>query len=459
MASSEKPDFIDSKEKEAPIRLTAGGVSSGVLSDEQNEKPLAEGPVSLPSVSPSGQSQSPPSSDAMSKQHLKSEKEKLPGKKFRRLPGGSLVFISLLATVCFFGNQIDEFRNRTLADLAGHIYGSGRGFIETVGDLGQSLMLHGNPDGAKAVYEKALAGLVSKGRDSGEKAAYLRLKIAQVDFYRANAMSREAYYLRGKARQQAYDKAWQHEAQAKATASKALDSLAERPSRANTELPFLLSSVAQDFESWSDYEMAKKVREKALSLWPRGWRNGRAYEAGTLAFDYLLTGNPARAEEHLKSSLTWTMRKGAVTSQNAWNLSILGRSQVDLKKYMDAQMNLSHSLEMWDELRSSEGNLDIEYARIYTDQGRIKTALGDNSAALKLFEKAEEILKKNPDRTYDTLRNHYMKANLYRDMGEYSKARDLYSRVIAKLDSGDYGPDRKAVMKDWDLLRRMSGGR
>lgn len=473
MASSKKPDFIDSKDKEAPVELTTDGSFS-----EDLQNCAADSPSLPPSV---GDTQiearvdeaksvaSPPQPGPANSFTPRSEfnddvlalrdRPKSPGKQMRRLPGGSMLFIGLLAAVCLFGNQIDEMRNRTLVDVAKKISFGGRGYVETVGDLGKSLLQHHDPDGAKAVYAKAIADLAANGLDSGAKGAFLRLKLAEVDFYNANAMAQKGRQSRGRARRTAFDESWHFEKDAKISAAQALRMLANDSSGLTAEFPYLLSDAAHQFEDWFDYDMAIKLNETALSHWPRRWRNGRAYVDGALGWEYLLSGKPASAEEHLKSSLGWTMRNGSVTSNNAWNLSILGRSQIDLKKYMDAEVNLSHALEMWDELKSSQGNLSIEYARIYTDQGRIKAALGDNNEALKLFEKSEAILKKHPHRTFDTMRNHYSKANFYRDIGQYSKARDLYSDVIARIDNGDEGPNRDAVMKDWELLRRMSGGR
>ncbi|MBX9947689.1 MAG: tetratricopeptide repeat protein [Candidatus Obscuribacterales bacterium] len=473
MASSEKPDFIDSKEKDAPVELTTEGSCSEDLQNCTAESSSAPAPVGdsqrkeqgdeAPSMAVAPQ----PIATSSFKPRVQSQddfpslpdRQKSPGKKMRRLPGGSLLFIGLLSAVCFFGNQIDEMRNRTLVDVAKQISPGGRGYVETVGDLGESLLRHKDPDGAKTVYAKAMGALGEKGLDSGAKGAFLRLRLAEVDFYNANSLAQAGRRSKGSARRAAFDESWRFEKDAQTSAAGALRMLASDSSGVTTELPFLLSDVAHQFEDWFDYDMAIKLNETALSHWPRRWRNGRAYVDGALGWEYLLAGKPASAEEHLKNSLGWTMRNGSVTNTNAWHLSILGRSQIDLKKYMDAEVNLSHALEMWDELKNSEGDLSIEYARIYTDQGRIKAALGDNNEALKLFEKAEAILKKNRHRTFDTLRNHYAMANFYRDIGQYSKAGELYSAVIGRIDDGKEGPNRAAIMKDWELLRRMSGGR
>lgn len=481
MASSEKPDFIDSKEKEAPVKLTTGGLSgdeivvdalSADAPSETQSGPMVVSPLNGKSTGSSTSklhsSGAPQSMTPLSNLRPRPEsndgvanlrRQPSPGNSMSRLPGGTFWFVGLLMAVCFFGNQIDVMRNKTLADLAKSGGIGNRSYVETVGDLGDSLVKVHDFEGAEEAYRAARSTLASDGLDNGVKGAFIRLKLAQVDFAKANEQSELGYATKSDAfRQEKFDKSRRFEVDAEQHANEALDLLAKGDAGVNTELPFLLSNLGNQFENWDKYDMAIKLNEKALSYWPREWRNGRSSADYSLGWEHLMAGHAALAEEHLKNSLNWSMKKG-VTSYNAWRLSILGRSQVEQKKFMDAEVNLARSIEMWDELKKSERVTDVQYARIYTDQGRIKAALGNNNEAMKLFEKAQAILKKHKKRTFDTMRNQLAMANLFRDNGQFPQARDLYSKIIKKLDDGDVGPDRKTVMKDWDLLRRMSGGR
>lgn len=448
MASSEKPDFIEIAEKETPVKLTTGGLFGDESSPPEagaSTQPEATKPISPPL-------ETSHDDDSRFKQ--------LPTRKsMSRLPGGTFFFIGLLLAVCFFGNQIDVVRNKTLADLAKSAGLDNRGYVETVGDLGDSLMKVHDFEGATEAYKTAQYTLATDGLDNGAKAAFIRLKLAQVDLAKAYEQSALGHATKDETfREEKFDKSRQFEADAEQHSKEALDILAKGDAGVNTELPFLLSDLSNQFENWDKFDAAIKLNEKALSYWPRDWRNGRSSVDGALGWQYLMTGNAVLAEEHLKDALNWSMKKG-VTSYNAWRLSILGRSHVEQKKYMDAEVNLARSIEMWDELKKSERVNNVQYARIYTDQGRIKAGLGNTNEAMKLFEKAQAILKKHKHRTFDTMRNELAMANLFRDNGQFSQARDLYSKIIKKIDNGDAGPDRKIVMSDWDLLRRMSGGR
>lgn len=474
MASSEKPDFIEIAEKETPVKLTTGG-----LFGDESSLPEA-GASTQPDATQSNSSQ-PNSSQPRGNQpnspltktpisSLRPEekgdgdddsrfKQLPPGNSMSRLPGGTIFFVGLLVAVCFFGNQIDVMRNRTLADLAKSAGIDNRSYVETVGDFSDSLVKVHDFDGAEDALKTAQRTLATDGLDNGAKGAFIRLKLAQIDFTKANEQSALGYATKSDSfRKEKFDKARKFEVDAEQHAKEALDILAKGDAGVNTELPFLLSNVGDQFESWDEYELAIKLNEKALNYWPRDWRNGRSSVDGALGWQNLMAGHAESAEEHLKDALNWSMKKG-VTSYNAWRLSILGRSQVEQKKYMDAEVNLARSIEMWDELKKSERVNNVEYARIYTDQGRIKAGLGNTNEAMKLFEKAQAILKKHKHRTFDTMRNELAMANLFRDNGQFSQARDLYSKIIRKIDNGDAGPDRKIVMRDWDLLRRMSGGR
>lgn len=500
MASSDKPDFIEIAEKDAPVKLTSGGLFGDDLEASaaadtpqpqscpsdmtQSGKPLPQAhqfSASQPGTSQEVTSDLVPKQGEIRQQNssrtsqtpISSLKPKgqenddvanlrrqmTPANSMSKLPGGTFWFVGLLMAVCFFGNQIDVMRNKTLADLAKSAGIDNRSYVETVGDLGNSLVRVHDFEGAEEAYRAARFTLATDGLDNGAKGAFIRLKLAQVDFAKANEQSALGYATNSATfREEKFDKSRKFEGDAEQHAKEALDILAKGDAGVNTELPFLLSDLGNQFENWSNYDLAVKLNEKALGYWPRDWRNGRAAVDGYLGWQHLRAGNSAKAEEHLKNSLNWTMKKG-VSSTNAWRLSILGRSQVEQKKYMDAEVNLARSIEMLDELKKSERVNDVEYARIYTDQGRIKAALGNNNEAMKLFEKARAILKKQKNRTYDTMRNQLAMANLFRDNGQFSQAQDLYSKIIKKIDGGDEGPDRKTVMSDWELLRRMSGGR
>ncbi len=472
MASSEKPDFIEIAEKETPVKLTTGGLfgddaasqSDDGTAQRQTSQPMHPSSSATDRSAVAGNPSNSPISGLKPHQIVNDDVANLrgqlpPGSSMSQLPGGTMFFIVLLAAVCYFGNQIDEMRNRTLTDFAKGISMNGRGFVQTAGDLGDTLIRHHNLDGAKAVYDKALFDLSSSGLDSGTKGAFVRLKLVEIAFANANIESSRGRKAQdSRTRREAFDRSWKYEAEAKSLANQASEMLSKDRVHVNTEIQFLLSNAGNNFEDWFDYKMAIKLNEQALNYWPKSWRNGRSYVDGKLGFEHLMVGNFLTAEEHLKNSLNWTMKNGS-TRDNAWKLSILGRSQIDLKKYMDAEVNLNRAIEIWDDLNKNERNLDVDYARVYTDQGRVKAALGNSNEALKLFQKAESLLKEHPDYTFDSMRNHLAMANYYRDIGNFAQARDLYSDIIGRIDQGDEGPDRKSVMREWDLLRRLSGGR
>ncbi len=481
MASSDKPDFIEIDQKDAPLKLTEGGLPvagelCGEVSTAESDVPASSAPASgtpdaaaLHTVSPRQSaisSQSVPQKTGSTRPELNdstialTKKSMPPGKPMRKLPGGPVVFIGLLAVVCMFGNQIDEMRNRTLADLAKRFAIGDRGYVETVGDLGSSLVRHGNLDGAEGAYEKALLELKAAGQDFGTRGAFLKLKLVEVAFAKANREVQTGRLSRKRSeRQKHFDKSWQYKADAVPLAKQALEMLSKDRSGKPSELPFLLWYAGDNFEDWYDYGTAIKLNEEALNLWGRGSPNRRSWVNTQLGYEYLRMGESAKAEDVVKQALTFGLRQGT-TRQNAWRYSLLARSQVDLKKYAEAESNLSRAVEMWQELEKTgmEGNVDLDLARTYTDKGRIKAALGNSSEALSWFKKSEKILREYSNRTYDTMRNQLEMANLYRDTGQYPKAKELYDDIMSRMEGADDPVDRKLVTQDIQLLRRLSGG-
>ncbi|MCC7528447.1 MAG: tetratricopeptide repeat protein [Candidatus Melainabacteria bacterium] len=165
-----------------------------------------------------------------------------------------------------------------------------------------------------------------------------------------------------------------------------------------------------------------------------------------------------KAEDRLKKSLTWSMKDGN-TGYNSWRQSILGRAQVSLKKYMDGEQSLLNAKKMHEAFTNKDPDADTDLARIYTDLGRVRAAQGKVVEAQQLFEKSAEILKPKKRRQWDYLRNQLELANLYRDVGQFTKAEDLYTDIMGRLYQGDEGPERKDVERDWDLLREKQGKR
>lgn len=476
MASSDKPDFIEIDQKDAPVRLTEGGIGGEDAAGDQQSSATADdtGGTARSASTQAAQSNlahSPsenPVPDRRSKSALSPRKNddtvalmkrNTPtGKPMRKVPGGMFAFVGLLAVVCLFGNSIDEMRNRTLADLAKGFAIQNNGYVETVGDLGASLSRHNNLAGAKGAYEKALVDLAANNQDNGPRGAFIRLKLAKIAFANANEQSRISHD--DEFSREDMDKARtasaKFKAEADGLAKKALEMLKSDHAHVPSEMPFLLFSVADDFDDWFEYGTAIKLNEQALDVWGKGSPNRRSNINAALGFEYLMQKNWQVAEDYLRQSVTWSMRDGA-NSYNSWRLALLGRAQIGLKKYTEAEVNLSNALKMRETTKKNR-DTKLEIARIYTDLGRIKAAHGNNAQALEFFEKSEKLLKKYPERTWDTMRNQMEMANLYRDMGQFSKAENLYTDVISKLNDGEYGPDRKDLLKELSLLRSLQGG-
>ncbi len=489
MASSDKPDFIEIDQKEAPVNLTTGAEAGPEVGAAAGTGGQAVDLTAVPTAAMQGSSDSPGSDSQRSTSSRTSTASPLlaqpnayfktaynpkinddvlalqkrsmsPGNSMRKLPGGSVTFIGLLVAVCFFGNQLDELRNRTLTDLAKGFAIDNRGFVETVADFGASLRRHRKLDEAKAVYEKSLIDLSVNNQDKGAKGAFIRLKLAEIAFANANAQSAIGYAQRStpEETEKAFQKSRDYKKEAEDLAQKALEMLRADNSSLLSETPFLLHSVADEFENWSDYQNAIQLNELALEIWGPGSPNRRANVNGSLGFEYLMSKQFEKAEDRLKKSLTWSMRDGN-TGYNSWRQSILGRAQVGLKKYMDAEQSLVNARKMHEAFTRKDPDADTDLARIYTDLGRVRAAQGKMAEAQQLFEKSAEILEPKKRRRWDYLRNQLELANLYRDIGQFTKAEDLYADIMGRLYQGDEGPDRKDVKRDWDLLREQRGTR
>jgi tetratricopeptide (TPR) repeat protein len=281
--------------------------------------------------------------------------------------------------------------------------------------------------------EKALSDLSSKGEDKGAKGAFVRLKLALLDFQSDNFNS------------------------AKSNAFKALDMLRAGGTYVPYETGFLLYEVAWQFDNYWDYTDGVLLHQKALDVWPKERPNYRSDVVADIGFEYNRLKRFDKAESAYKEALNQTLRTQGDSSSNVWRYAQLGQAQIGQKKYMEAEINLNAALGM--ENRLHRDRKTTHRAQIYTDLGRVKAARGDMKSAQDYFEKSEEILKRKKYESYYYLINQLELANLYRDTGHPEKARPLYGDLLRRLDAGDSGPDRKDVNRELDLLLAQTGGR
>lgn len=450
MASSDKPDFIEIDQKEAPVKLTTGAetsadgaaepVADAISAETKGATPGASGSPERVSETPKTPSSSPtPSSNKafhpkMNDDFLALGKNKAarPGSSMRKLPGGSFMFIGLLAVVCMFGTQLDVLRNQTLTDLASGFAVDRPGYVETVADLSESYAKGRNVAAAKQVLEKAMADLAAKGEAKGAKGAFILLKLAMLDFNNDNFND------------------------ARTTALKALDMLRAGGSYVPYETGFALYDVAWQFDNNWDYKDGVLFNEEARGVWPRERPNYRADMVADIGFEYNRLKQFDKAEQAYKESLNQSARQGD-GSRNVWRLAQLGQAQVGQKKYSDAELNLNSALNM--ENRLHEGRKTTHLAQIYTDLGRVKAGLGDMKSAQDYFEKSAKILERRKNDSYYYLINQLQLANLYRDTGHPEKARPLYGALLRRLHDGEHGPDLNDVNREFDLLLAQTGGK
>ncbi len=448
MASSEKPDFIETDEKDAPVKLTTGAepdVHANSAAQNSIEKPAADvasalrGLLSSPDDSSQKRRQVHVENDPATPRYRTGATDAPPlpkqpirtGKSMRKLPGGTFVFLAVLLFVCKFGNQLDEFRNRTLTNLAAGFAIGAPGFVETACDLANSYRAHNNPKAAKAAFEEAIATLAAKGEDKGAQGAFLRLRLANL------AIAREQI------------------AEAKTLVRQALDMIGKGGSYIPYETPFELYDLGQEFDNYWDYDQGLALNMQAEALWPNNRPNGRSSVKADMGFELNRLGQYQKAEDWLKQALSQTMKQG-ITGYNAWRLQQLGQAQLGLKKYMEAEVNLNRALEMNEALDNKGRNLKI--AETLIDLGKLKTSKGEMALAQSYLERSAVILREQKEYGFFYLQNQWALANLYRDNGQFKKARSIYIEVIGRLISGDHGPNLRDVKRDFDILLAQTGG-
>ena len=348
MASSKKPDFIDSKEKVAPVELTTGTVSgeaSGKIEDGQQTC------VDVPTVEkPSGPEEkaSEPceirkdvsSADLRSKSRLRKE-------SMRLLPGGK-GFVALLVAVCLCGGALEEFRKSVLVDIASrHIADNPQGYVQTVGDLGDSYRQHHKDFMARALYDKAMKLLLSSSKPSMSSVAFAQLKLADLAFA-------------------AGDKS-----RADELVSSVLSELQKTNKDAPYELHFLLTQVSDQFEDERDYETAIKLNEMALDIWGTNAPLTRSYVKAKLGLENNRLRRFDRAENWLKESISYSLNRIGNSWANAWRFAQLGHAQIGLKKYPEALSNLLTAQEMFLTVSKLPPERIEHLAPVLTDHGRV----------------------------------------------------------------------------------------
>ncbi len=465
MASSGKPDFIEIDEKEAPVELMTGadadvseppsaealvgtGAASSVTGSSAPETvpstsetaplaPAADPAREVSNFSAPNSTPVPHSKEALHPKLkddvLTIQKKSLPPRNsMRKLPGGAFFFIGLMIAICFWGSRLEEIRNQALTDLASGFLVDQKGFVETVSDLSTSYSQHNNIPAAKRVLEKALSDLSLKGEDKGAKGAYIRLKDAMLDFQsdKFNA--------------------------AKIRAFEALSMLKSGGTYVPYDMGFLLYDVGWLFDNNWDYKDGVLFNKAALDVWPKERPNYRADVVADIGFEYNRLKQFDKAEVAFKEALNQSLRHGD-SGNNVWRYSQLGQAQVGQKKYMEAEINLNAALRM--EGRLHQDRKTTHLAQIYTDLGRVKAGLGDMKSAQDYLEKSAKILKKKKNETYYYLINQLELANLYRDTGHPEKARPLYGELLRRLNDGEFGPSRKDVTREFDLLLAQTGGK
>jgi len=78
--------------------------------------------------------------------------------------------------------------------------------------------------------------------------------------------------------------------------------------------------------------------------------------------------------------------------------------------------------------------------------------------AQSYLERSAVILREQKEYGFFYLQNQWALANLYRDNGQFKKARSIYIEVIGRLISGDHGPNLRDVKRDFDILLAQTGG-
>lgn len=441
MASSDKPDFIEIDQEEAPVKLMMGadkgappvtppatampeGASPGNARDVQLAAPVSS--TASPALKKALQEKVNDDTFSIPKKSLP------PRKSLRKLPGGWFFFTGLMVLICLTGSRLQEVRNQTLTNLATVFFIDQRGFVETVADLSYTYALANNVSAAKQVLDKALINLNSKGQDKGAKGAFLRLKYALLDSLNDDPV------------------------EAKKHALKALEMLKAGGTYVPYETGFLLHEVALQFDNNWDYQNGEMFNQKALDIWPRERPNYRAEVVANIGFEYNRMKQFEKAERALKEALNHSLRQGS-TFANVWRYTQLGQAQVGQKKYMEAEVNLLAALRMESGLR--KGRKTTQLARIFTELGKVKAGMGDMKSAQDYLEWSARILKKKKDQDYYYLINQLELANVYRDTGHPEKARPLYGELLRRLNDGESGPSLKDVNREFDLLLAQTGGK
>lgn len=435
MASSKKPDFIDSKEKVAPVELTTGTVSgeaSGKIEDGQQTC------VDVPTVEkPSGPEEkaSEPceirkdvsSADLRSKSRLRKE-------SMRLLPGGK-GFVALLVAVCLCGGALEEFRKSVLVDIASrHIADNPQGYVQTVGDLGDSYRQHHKDFMARALYDKAMKLLLSSSKPSMSSVAFAQLKLADLAFA-------------------AGDKS-----RADELVSSVLSELQKTNKDAPYELHFLLTQVSDQFEDERDYETAIKLNEMALDIWGTNAPLTRSYVKAKLGLENNRLRRFDRAENWLKESISYSLNRIGNSWANAWRFAQLGHAQIGLKKYPEALSNLLTAQEMFLTVSKLPPERIEHLAPVLTDLGRVYCERGDYADAEKVLLQADTIIKNDRSKGYNYLLNQFALANMYRDSGQFSKARSHYEEVGKLVRKGRFGIEPEELSREVEIFRVQSGG-
>lgn len=442
MASSEKPDFIETAQKGPTVKLTTDGSSSSLVSED--ELPPVSASVSVSqqnsrqnsqqaapsSVSPANETSAsnfPPENNDV----IALRRREKGGKKLPILPGGGRT-VMLLICICMFGLRIDEMRNSTLTNIATTLFADRAGYVETISDLGNSYQQHHKFDEARKVYENALGSLSLRGLDKGSQGAYLRLKLANLAFDKKDKDG------------------------ARRIANEALDMLATEDAKMPYDMPFELHELATRFDDWWDYKTGMKLNQKSLEFWPHTRFNYRSFVLADLGLEYSRTKQYDKAEDSYSQSIRQSMRLGAYDF-NVWRYIQLAQVQITLRKFSEAELNLSSARKMLSDLK--RGNVEFYQSLIATEQGRLAVAQGNMNEAQTYFEKAAALLKDDTYHRYYYLVNQLQMANFFRDTQKFDKAKELYEDLVSRLYDRQPGPAWEDVKHDFGMLKSMMGGR
>ncbi len=446
MASSEKPDFIEFDQQEASVKLKTDS-HSDAAPDEQSATASVGATAAKPATTVVSQLVVPEADlQTLSKDDpdiqfnpyiindllAVQRRGLLNGRTMRRLPFGSVTFIGLMLIICFFGNSIDEYRKRSLAEITSIFAAEKDGYAETVGDLADSYEFHKKKDEARKAYQKGLADLTLSSVDKGAKGAYLRLKMALFEFRQNN------------------------DEEADRLAMKALELIREGGTTVPPETAYLLHDLAEQYENGWNYESAIQLNLQALEVWPHNRPFYRSTVQAKIGFEYNRLKQFDKAETWLRKALDFSRSNGE-SRANIWRLAQLGQAQIGQKKYKEAEVNLKSALEMQISMFKTQETLHL--GQIYADLGRLKVAQGNVPAAQKYFEDAAGIFKEGRYNPYYYLKNAFELANLYRDNGQAGKARLLYEELSRRLNDGEIGPPVKDVDREFDILRLQTGGK